>query len=168
MGKTEGNMVTLEDSADNMFGKVMSWPDEMILLGLEICTDWPKKKIEEMEQAMKAGANPRDFKLILAEEIVKIYKGREAAEEAKANFIKIFQQKAGPEEVESLKVKSKKLMEVLVETKIVASNSEAKRVIREGGVKVDEKVITDINSQLTSGEHLIQKGKRFFVKVIVG
>ncbi len=168
MGKTEGNMVTLQDSAEDMFGKIMSWPDEMILLGFEICTDLPKQEIEKAGKLMQGGANPRDFKLQLAEEIVKIYKGEKEAQKAKENFITIFQKKSEPEEIKTLEVKNKKLIEVLAETGMVTSNSEAKRVIKQGGIKVDDKVVEDINFQLSAGEHLIQKGKRHFVKVIVG
>ena len=116
---------------------------------------------------MKEGANPRDFKLQLAQEIVEIYKGEVEAHKARENLIKIFQKRTGPEEVKSLKVGSKKLMEILVETGIVASNSEAKRVIKQGGIKVDDKIIEDINFRLDSGKHLIQKGKRHFVRAIV-
>jgi tyrosyl-tRNA synthetase len=168
MGKTEGNMITLIDSADQMFGKIMSWPDEMIKIGFEICTDLPMTEVNKMESEMKAGANPRDYKLKLAAEIVKIYKGEKEAEAAKENFIKVFSQKEKPEQVESYKVESKKLIDILVETNLAPSRSEAKRLIEQGGVKVDDQVISDINYSLTSGEHLVQKGKRYFVKVIIG
>ncbi len=167
MGKTEGNMITLDDTAEEMFGKVMSWPDQMIALGFEICTDELMAEIEEMTKKMKEGANPRDFKMKLAVDIVQIYKGEMAALAAKESFIKIFQKKTGPETVENKKVENKKLIDILSEVNFVDSNSEAKRVIREGGVKVDEKVIDDINYELSSGEHLIQKGKRHFVKVTI-
>jgi len=168
MGKTEGNMITLVDSPEDIFGKVMSWSDQMIALGFEICTDVPMKEIEEMTKQMKEGANPRDFKMKLAHEIVRLYKGKDDADQAQKNFISIFQKKEEPEVVESLKVESKNLIDILVEANLVSSNSEAKRVIREGGVKVNEQAVTDINYSLTSGTHLIQKGKRHFIRVIIG
>ena len=168
MGKTEGNMITLADSAEDMFGKVMSWSDQMIALGFEICTDLPMAEIEEMTKQMKEGANPRDFKMKLAQEIVKIYKGEKAAIKASQNFINIFQKKAGPgKDVTEIKVKNKNIVDVLVETKLVESNSEAKRVIKQGGVKINEKIVNDINYTLKAGTHLIQKGKRHFVKVVI-
>lgn len=167
MGKTEGNMITLVDSAEDMFGKVMSWPDSMIALSLETCTDVSFRDIEEMVQKMKAGANPRDFKMKLAYEIVKIYKGKAEAEKAQEGFVRVFSQKEKPDEVKSLKVKSHKVIDILVETGLAGSNSEARRLIDQKGVKSNDKVIEDINQELHSGEHLIQKGKRHFVKVII-
>jgi tyrosyl-tRNA synthetase len=169
MGKTEGNMINLTDSPENIFGKVMSWSDQMIALGFEICTDVPMKEIEDMTQQMKDGANPRDFKMKLAHEIVSLYKGKEQADQAKENFINVFQKKEGPgEDVKEIKVKSRNIIDILVESGLVDSNSEAKRVIKQGGVKVNDQLVEDIDLQLASGKtHLIQKGKRHFVKVIV-
>ena len=167
MGKTEGNMITLIDSAEDMFGKIMSWPDQMIKLSLEICTDLPMSEIEKIAEAMSKGANPRDYKLQLAYEVVKIYKGVEAAQAAKENFIKVFSEGQKPEEVKSYKVISYKVMDILVETGLASSNSEARRLIEQKGVKSNDVVIEDVNQVLHQGEHLIQKGKRFFVKVIV-
>jgi len=177
MGKTEGNMVMLTDSADNMFGKIMSMPDEMIIEMFELCTDVPLAEIKTMKEQMQAGVNPRDLKLKLAVEIVKIYKGEKSAQEAKENFIKVFSKKEIPQEIKIYKVsakggsasggKSYKAMEILVETGLASSNSEARRVIEQGGVKIDNEIVKDVNFNLTSGEHLIQKGKRFFVKVII-
>jgi len=168
MGKTEGNMINLTDSAEDMFGKVMAWTDPMIKIGFEILTDVPLAEIDKMVDAMAKGANPRDFKLNLAYEVVKIYKNDKTAEEAKANFIKVFSQGERPEEVKSFKVKSIRLVDILVETGLAASNSEAKRLIEQKGVKIDDQVASDLNMVLDQGEHMIQKGKRFFVKVIIG
>lgn len=168
MGKTTGNMISLTESADEMFGQVMSWTDGMIIPGFDILTDLDEKEIKQLQKQLDHGANPRDIKMKLAQEVVKIYKGDEnEAEKAKENFINLFSKGQGPEEVEEVKVKNSKLMDILVETKLCSSNSESKRVIKEKGVKVDEKVIDDINAELDKGEHLIQKGKRHFVKVIL-
>ena len=167
MGKTEGNMINLTDTPEDVFGKVMAWSDQMIALGFEICTEVPFADIKKMTEEMNEGSNPRDFKIKLAHEIVRLYKGEKEADLAQENFINIFQKKEGPGKVESLKVKSEKLVDVMVEAGLVDSNSQAKRDIKQGGVKVDENVINDINAELDSGEHLIQKGKRHFVRVIV-
>ncbi len=175
MGKTEGNMITLGDTAEDMFGKVMSWSDQMIALGFEICTDEPMSAIEAMTKQMKEGANPRDFKMKLANDIVKIYKGEKAALAAKENFIKIFQQKEKPEGIKTYKLSAELgeytlkggVINILVETGLATSNSEAKRLIEQKGIKIDDQVIEDINYKLSTGEHLIQKGKRHFVKVVI-
>jgi tyrosyl-tRNA synthetase len=167
MGKTEGNMINLTDTAENMFGKVMAWTDPMIKIGFEILTDVPMPEVEKMAEAMTKGANPRDFKLKLAFEVVKIYKDEKSAQAAQDNFIKVFSQGQKPEEVKSYKVKSHKVTEILVETSLASSNGEARRLIEQKGVKSNDVVIEDMNQVLPKGEHLIQKGKRFFVKVIV-
>lgn len=170
MGKTEGNMINLTDSPEDIFGKVMSWSDQMIALGFEICTDVPMSEIEDMTKQMKDGANPRDFKMKLAAEIVRLYKGEEESQQAQENFINVFQKKEGPgDDVKEVKVKSRNIVDILVEAGLVDSNSEAKRVIKQGGVKVNEQPVEDIDLQLAEDKtHLIQKGKRHFVKVIIG
>jgi tyrosyl-tRNA synthetase len=165
MGKTEGNMIRLTDIAEEIFGKVMSWSDEMILLGFETCTDWPMTDIAKIAKDIKEGANPRDYKMQLAQAIVTIYLGEKDALKAKDNFINVFQKKSSPDKIEKIKLTTNKFSEILVEAKLVDSNSEAKRVIKQGGVKIDDKVIDDINFELAKGEHLIQKGKRHFIKV---
>ena len=133
----------------------------------ELSTDVPLAEIKTMKEQMQVGVNPRDLKLKLASEIVKIYKGENEAKEAKGNFIKVFSKKETPDEVKSYKVGSKKLLEILIETNLATSNSDGRRVIEQGGLKIDNEIVKDINFNLTSGEHLIQKGKRFFAKVII-
>jgi len=165
MGKTEGNMIELTDSADNMFGKIMSWPDQMIIEGFEICTDVPTAEINEMKKQLQTNANPRDLKLKLAAEVVKIYKGEKESQEAKENFINVFSKKETPAEIERCEIRSRILMEALKECGFVESTSASRRVITEGGVKVDNMVQKDPYFKLSEGEHLIQKGKRHFKKV---
>ncbi|MCX6744737.1 MAG: tyrosine--tRNA ligase, partial [Candidatus Parcubacteria bacterium] len=97
MGKTEGNMINLTDSAEDMFGKIMAWSDPMIKIGFEILTDVPLDQIEKMAEAMTKGANPRDYKLKLAYEVVTIYKGLEDADAAKDSFVKVFSEGQKPE-----------------------------------------------------------------------
>lgn len=167
MGKTEGNMISLVDSAEDIFGKVMSWTDPMIKSGFEILTDVPMGEVEKMAEAMSNGANPRDYKLQLAYEVVKIYKGLDDAEAAKENFIKVFSEGLKPEEIKSYKVGSNKILDILVETGLASSKGEARRLIEQKGVKSNDVVIEDLNQILSKGEHLIQKGKRFFVKVVI-
>jgi tyrosyl-tRNA synthetase len=144
MGKTEGNMVMLTDSADNMFGKIMSVPDEMIMEMFELCTDVPLAEIKAMKEQMQAGTNPRDLKLKLAFEIVNIYKGEKEAQAAQENFINVFSNKEIPQEIKIYKVsakggsasggKSYKILDILVEIGLATSNSDARRVIEQGGV----------------------------------
>lgn len=162
MGKTTGNMINLTDSANEMFGKVMSWTDEMIVPGFEILTDLPLEGAKE-----EANINPRDAKIRLAHEVVRIYKSEEAADEAKDYFIQVISNKQQPDEVESVTVSAVNIVDVLLESGLTTSKSEGKRVIEQGGLKVDGEKVDTIEMNVASGEHLIQKGKRHFKKVVI-
>ncbi len=164
MGKTEGNMVTLEDTSEDMYGKVMSWPDTLMPVAFEICT---RVLMDEIKNIL--AGDPRDAKMRLAREIVTLYHSAKNAERAEENFVKIFQKKEAPEEVVEIKIKNEKanILELLVEIKLAASKGEARRLVEQGGVKVGEKIIDDINVvvEIPAEGVLIQKGKRHFVKV---
>jgi tyrosyl-tRNA synthetase len=171
MSTTRGNLILITDESQDMFGKIMAMKDEMMLPYFEIATDVPTAEIKRIEKQLKEGlANPRDIKMRLASEIVSIYHGKTAAQLAKKNFEKIFQKKETPEKLTNynLQITTYKLIDLLVETKLVASKSEARRVIEQGGIKIDGKVIKDINYQIVLDKtgKIIQKGKRQFVKVI--
>jgi len=167
MSKTKGNGINLSDTAEEMYGKAMSYSDSHILSGLELLTDVPLAEISEIGSQIKAGANPMNFKKRMAFEIVKAIKGEKAAAQAEEYFQKTVQNKETPDEVQTVKTSNKNIIGVLVETGLASSNSEARRLIEQGGVKSNGQVITDPNFVLHSGEHLIQKGKRFFVKVVI-
>lgn len=165
MGKTEGNMVTLSDSAEEMFGRVMSWSDEMIVSGFELVTREPVEKVKEVELRLKAGENPRNFKLDLAKSVVENFIGTEEAKAAEENFVKVFSKKEKPDDIKEVEISSYNIIDALVETELVSSRSDAKRNIEQKGVKVNDKVVEDFNYEVKPGD-LIQKGKRFFMKII--
>jgi len=166
MGKTEGNMIALTDTPEDMYGKVMSWTDGMILPGFELCTDVPEKEFNAMRKAMEDGANPMESKRRLAKEIVRAFVSDEAAEKAAEHFTTVHQKHETPEDVPTLKVGGGlKLVDALVKSGLVASKSEARRQIEAGAVKVDEAAVTDVEAEVKSGA-LIQKGKRYFVKLV--
>lgn len=165
MSKTKGNGINLSDSAEDMYGKAMSYPDSEILSGLELLTDVPMDEIENISAELKKGANPMQFKKLMAFEIVKTIKGAKAAIEAQEYFEKTVQQKEKPAKIPEFKITTANLLEVLVESKLVASKSEAKRLIKQKSVKVNDKVIEDLNFEVKDGD-IIQKGKRFFVKCV--
>jgi tyrosyl-tRNA synthetase len=170
MGKTEGNMVNLDERGENMYGLVMSWPDELIRVGFEICTDVAMDRIKRMEKDMKENkVNPRDLKMELAREIVKIYHGEKKAKEAEEHFVKTIQKKEIPKEIPNyeLRIANINIVDLLVETKLASSKSEARRLIQQGGVKVNGETVKDINFQvkLDGNGKIIQKGKRNFAKV---
>ncbi|MBI4281230.1 tyrosine--tRNA ligase [Candidatus Uhrbacteria bacterium] len=170
MGKTEGNMITLEDTLEEMYGKVMAWGDGMIVPGFELCTDVPMDEVQVIAQELKnKKINPRDVKMRLAREIVTLYHGAAEARKAEAAFVQTFQKHEMPEDIVELRIKNYELgiVDLLVTAKLVASKGEARRVIEQGGVKVDGKVVDDVNAviQLSKKGVLIQKGKRHFVRV---
>lgn len=167
MSKTDANFIALDDSSNDMFGKVMSWTDEMIINGFRILTDLTLQEIHEIDQTMKNGGNPRDAKVLLAYEVVKVFKGDVEANLAKENFDTVFSQGQKPMDIETKFSSSDLLMDVLVETGLVKSKSEARRLIGEKGVKVDDVAIGDIEFRLKKGVSLVQKGKRHFVNISI-
>jgi len=160
MGKTEGNMIAFTDSAEDMFGKVMRWSDGVIKSGFELCTTLP---IEEIADLVKL-PNPRDAKFRLAYEVTKTFLGEEAAKKGQEHFTSVIQDKEKPADITELKPTSYDIVTVLVEGKLVTSKAEARRAIEQGGVKVDDVKVETIDAQVQKGS-VVQKGKRFFVKV---
>lgn len=165
MGKTEGNMITLEDSPQDMFGKVMSWTDGMIIGGFELCTDVSDEEIAEISEQLNGDAiNPRDLKMRLAREIVTLYHSQDHAESAQEHFINLFSNKNTPDEIPEFKTKDLNIISVLVDSGLCSSKSDARRNIEQGGVKVNDEKVTDDSVSVAAGD-VIQKGKRHFVKV---
>jgi len=164
MGKTTGNMITLIDTPDEKFGKVMSWTDGMIISGFELCTTIPMADISQLEKRLKKGDNPRDLKLDLAQAIVTLYHGDKAGLQARENFLQMFQKKEIPDDILELTAAGKSLVDVLIESKFVTSKSEARRNIEQKGVKINSEVVIDANQSVKTGD-IVQKGKRFFVKI---
>lgn len=158
MGKSEGNMITLSDSKEDMFGKVMSWPDTLMPLAFEICTRVPIGEVNKIKDM-----NPRDAKMRLAFEIVKIYFGEKKAKEAEENFVNTFQKKEIPdaEEVEGEGL----LAPILLREKFVESNSESRRLFESGAIKDmtdDKKMLA--TDEVTKG-HVYKIGKHRFLKI---
>lgn len=168
MGKTENNMVSLDQTANEMFGKIMSWSDGLILPGLELTTRVAMSEIEELKKCLNQGANPRDLKMKLAYEIVQNYHGEKKAEEAKENFTNTFQKKEIPEKMEEIKCTIGELLsEVLVKNKILKSKGEWRRLVLENAIHdlFADQNITDVNLKITKNLTL-KIGKKRFVKII--
>jgi len=169
MGKTEGNAVSMTDNEYEMFGKVMSWTDGMILPSFEICTNVSVEDIEKYKQDLASGVNPRDIKIILAKEIIKVFYGQEKANKAEKNFIETFQKGGLPENLEEIKVESGKLLsDLLVEKGIVVSKTDFRRLVTENAVSnaASGEKITDVNYKISSNI-TIKVGKKRFVKIII-
>ncbi|MFA5359614.1 MAG: tyrosine--tRNA ligase [Patescibacteria group bacterium] len=170
MGKTEGNIVNLDETPENMYGQVMSWPDGVLESGLELCANLSSAEVKGMVEQIKKGLNPRDIKMRLAYEITKINHGEKKGAAAEEYFVKTVQKKEVPEEITNFQSSkcSVNIVELLLQVGLAASKSEARRLIEQGGVKVDGNVIKDINKivEIVENGVLLQKGKRGFVKVI--
>ncbi len=169
MGKTEGNMISMLDHEYEMFGKVMSWTDGMILPAFEICTNVSNEDIEKYKKDLENGANPKDIKMILAKEIIKIYYNQGKADKAEKNFIETFKKGGLPENLEEIKTENGKLLaEFLVENKIVSSKNDFRRLVEEGAISnttTGEK-IKDQNFKIEAGITL-KVGKKRFVKISI-
>lgn len=163
MGKTSGNFIALEDEPNDMFGKVMSINDDLIMQYFEYATCVPMDEIKAIERELKSGTNPRDIKKRLAKEIVTLYHGPKPSEEAKEEWANVFSNKKKPSEIEEVKVKSKNIIDVLVETKLAVSKSEAKRLLEQRGVQLNDQEANETSD--TSSGDLIQVGKRRFIRL---
>lgn len=170
MGKSEGNAVFLNQEASDMYGKVMSWTDGVIGVAFELCTDISMEEVGRIEKDLKnEKINPRDLKMKLAYEIVRINKGAEAAAEAQEYFINTVQRKEIPDDLEEFKTAKKlvQLIDLLVETKLTSSKGEARRMIAQNAIKIDGEIVNDDKKEIeiTESGLVLQKGKRSFVKV---
>ncbi len=165
MSSSAGNTINLFDAPNEMFGKVMSLNDDLIIKYFILLTRLEMKKVNEHEESLKKGVNPRDIKIELAYEIVKMYHSEKEAEKARDYFINTFSKKEEPGEVPEFKPKSYEIISTLVESGLVSSKSEARRVIEQGGVKVEGSVVKDFDFKIKKGS-LIQKGKIKFLRII--
>lgn len=169
MSKSEGGFIAITDKPEEMYGKLMSMADSMILPYFEIMTEVPREEIEGMKLQMSAGTNPRDLKMKLAAEVVTMFHGKAAAKRAAKHFSSVFQQKEKPEEMGEFQVTTAmNILDVLVATQLVTSRSEGKQLIAGGGVKVDDVTVSDINLSIDPEKlpAVLQKGKRHFVRLI--
>lgn len=162
MGKTEANMINLDESPKEIYGKIMNWPDTLIDIGFEICTRVSMDGVGQLTDARRAKAR-------LAKEIVKIYYGEKKAVSAEREFDKIFKEKKLPSKIPEIKIKEKSLnvLDLLVKLKLAPSKSEAKRLVLHRGVRINEKIQEDWRKTVSlKKETIIQVGKRRVVKLI--
>jgi tyrosyl-tRNA synthetase len=171
MGKSEDNYIAVDDEPKEMFGKVMSIPDELIVKYFELATNVPLEEIKNIAKAIKDGENPMIYKKQVAKEIIKIYHNEKAADMAKEQFTKVFSENKLPDDIEVRSINSDfiNIVELMAGNDLAASKSEARRLIGQGAVKINEKKIDDVDMQVDlTNETLIQVGKRKFLKVVKG
>jgi tyrosyl-tRNA synthetase len=171
MGKSLGNYIGINEPPDEIFGKIMSISDELMLRYYELLSDLSIQELETLKTGLKTGnLHPMETKKALGREIVERYHGYSAAVTAEENFVKRFRENQVPEQMECFDLVTEGgkalLCKVLAEAGLVKSNSEGRRAIQQGGVKVNSEKIADENLELTSGnQYVLQVGKRRFAKV---
>ncbi len=167
MSKSLGNYIGISESPDQMFGKIMSIPDNLIIKYFELLTDVSLEKLKEYEQRIKNGENPKDFKVILGKTIVNQYYDHLTAEKVYEEFERIFKNKGLPDEIEEFTVeKNMKIIDILLESKLLSSKSEVRRMLQQNAVYVNGERITDEDFLIYGGnETIIKVGKRKFLKV---
>lgn len=166
MGKTEGNMVTLTDTPTDMFGKVMSWTDDMIVSGFELCTYVTNEEIENVRRNLQNDGNPKDEKVKLAKTIVALYYGEEAATKAEKNFESTFSKGGVSDDAVEINTTKKSFAEIFIEHNIVKSKKELERLVRDGAVTNTETGEKVTNARVpVSASATYKVGKRKFVKI---
>ena len=171
MGKTEGNMITMEDGPSDIFGKVMSWPDEGMMTAFELLTNVEMAEIKKMEEQLKDGVNARDIKARLAREIVVSFYDEKSAKEAEKEFEKVFKEKSLPSDMPAVKAPGAgepiSIVETVTAAGLADSNSEAKRLVEQGAVEIDGIVIKDWKTKVRNKkDSVLRVGKRNFAKFI--
>ena len=168
MSKSFNNYIALKDSSNEVFGKAMSIPDELILSYFNV-TDTTAEEMFNLKKDLEGGKNPRDIKMELAFRLVKLLYSINEAETAKADFIKQFQKSEIPENLDEYKLNEPlKITDLMHMSKLVSSKTEAKRLIEGGGVKLKSERIDDPNFLVTTDykNSVLQIGKRKFVRII--
>lgn len=169
MNKSEGGLINLDDRPEEIFGKVMALVDEAMFEVAELSTEMPTDKINSLKEAvLNNQMNPRDAKLEIAEAVIQTLYDEKAANASKAEFLKLFSKHEKPEEIplRKLSAVNYKLIDLLIETKLASSKSEARRLIEQGGVKINDEKKTNPDEIIPIGqEFILQVGKRHFLKV---
>jgi tyrosyl-tRNA synthetase len=167
MATSWGNIITIVDEPFDMFGKLMSVHDDLIVKYFTLCTDIPMEEINEIEQSLKNGENPRDIKLHLATEIVTMYHSEKDAALAKNSWIETFSKGGVPDTIPEIHTSGdKELGDVLVENGIVSSKTDWRRLVEDGAVAHTEgEPITD--PKLKAGNMTLKIGKKRFARILV-
>jgi tyrosyl-tRNA synthetase len=176
MSQSLGNYVGIDDAPDEMFGKIMSIPDNLIERYLRLCTDVAPSEIDEIATGLASGArHPNDEKRRLAREVVDLYHGSGEGGHAEQRFVRVHREHETPEDVPTHVIPSEAIHDgriwlprLLVETGLAASNGEARRSVQQGGVRLDGRQLDDPEAELSADElagKVLQVGRRRFVRL---
>jgi tyrosyl-tRNA synthetase len=169
MSKSLGNYIGVTDQANDMFGKILSISDELMWRYYELLSTKSLKDIEELKKSVEdKTSHPKKVKEALAIEIVDRYHGYSAGENAKLEFEKVFAKKDIPTDIQEYELESGTwICQALVDTNLVKSTSQARRDVKSNAVSLNQEKVTDDKLNLTSGEYILQKGKKNFAKIII-
>ena len=169
MSKSLDNYVGINEDPDEMFGKIMSISDDLMWRWFELLSFRPINEVNELKKEVKSGMNPRDTKILLAEEIIERFHSKEDAENAKNTFLDRFQKGAKPKDIETFSISLDDdiaIGNLLKESGLVQSTSEAMRLVKQGAVKINDEKIDDPKLIIEKNrELLVQVGKRRFLKI---
>lgn len=168
MSKSLNNYIGIDDKPDEMFGKIMSISDELMWRYFELLSFQNLAAIADLKTQMAQGKNPRDIKFILADEIITRFHSAEAAQQAQQNFIDRFAKNKTPDEMPEFTFDAgTKIANLLKDTGLTGSTSDAMRLIKDGAVKIDGEKITDKSLTPSPGTAVYQVGKRKFARITI-
>ena len=169
MSKSLDNYVGINEDPDEMFGKIMSISDDLMWRWFELLSFRPINEINELKKEVKSGMNPRDTKILLAEEIIERFHSKDDAENAKNTFLDRFQKGAKPKDIETFSISLDDdiaIGNLLKESGLVQSTAEAMRLVKQGAVKINDEKIDDPKLSIEKNQELlVQVGKRKFLKI---
>ncbi|HEX5035810.1 MAG TPA: tyrosine--tRNA ligase [bacterium] len=171
MSKSYGNYIGIQEAPSEIFGKVMSISDELMWNYYELLSSLDMEEIRSLRSSVASGQeHPKEVKIRLAKELVARFHGNAAAEAAAVEFENIFKNKGLPDEIETIEIRNSEgrvLVDILVKAKLAPSKSEVRRLIKQGGVSVDDKKVNEIDYVVSPEEHIIRVGKKKFLKVLI-
>ncbi|MDP5273323.1 tyrosine--tRNA ligase [Chengkuizengella axinellae] len=174
MSKSLNNYIGINEEPSEIYGKSMSIPDELMVKYYELATDISLEALDKLKKGLESGeVHPRDAKMQLAHTFVRMYYGKEQADQAEERFKTVFQKRALPEDIPTIDISTEeldngalRLINLLVLLKLQSSNGEARRSITQGAVRINEEKITDVNAVITPNDgDIVQVGKRKFAKI---
>lgn len=169
MSKSTGNHIPVATTAEDMYGKLMSVPDAALAVYMRLVTRWSPAAVQRMEEQLASGAlHPRDGKMQVAHEITEVFYGADGAAQGQAHFERVFQRRELPDDMPVLAVVAgTKLVDFVVAEGLVPTKSEARRLIKQGGIKLGGVAVADTEMLLQLGEAtVIQVGKRKFARLM--
>lgn len=168
MSKSYGNTINITDEPTDMYGKIMSMTDELIIKYFILCTDLPIKEIDAIDVELKKGMNPRDAKMKLAREIVMLYHSQSEAMQAEDDFVNVFKKGGVPEDMPEFKISGdRNIIDLLELCGLIATKSDGRRAVEQGGVRVNDQKVESVDEVIhLEKDMVIQVGKRRFARII--